>query len=211
MNGFEASLRNAQPANSSADASATVTPIHKAAADDSAVQSLSDQLSDLYAEIEYMTSKFPNQTVRSLTDLALAMQARMSGMQTSGPVADHGLIPGGILAKISQLTQDMADAAAEVGIVEVDELGVIKIYNKYESDLAGVARANAVGKNFFLEVAPCTNNRLFMGTFKSGVQSGNMDKKFNYTFTYKMKPTPVEIHLYRDAQSGRNLIFVKRR
>ncbi|MBC7419895.1 MAG: photoactive yellow protein [Bdellovibrio sp.] len=121
------------------------------------------------------------------------------------------MIPGNVFANISGLSQEAADATTEVGIVEVDDTGAIKIYNKYESDLAGVALSNAVGKNFFIQVAPCTNNRLFMGTFKTGVQLGNMDKKFNYTFTYKMKPTPVTIHLYRDTQSARNFIFVKRR
>ena len=209
MNALEASLRETHPSNGTQAQPASVTPIHKpAGADESAVQSLSDQLSDLYAEIEYLTTKFPNHTVRSLTDLALALQERMAGMQKGGAVADHGLIPASVLSHLAQLTQEHADAAADVGIVEVDDHGVIKIYNKYESDLAGVARANAVGKNFFLEVAPCTNNRLFMGTFKAGVQSGTLDKKFNYTFTYKMKPTNVQIRLLRHAASKTNWVLV---
>ena len=179
---------------------------------DSPMQSLSEQLSDLYSEVEYLTSKFPNHTVRSLTDLAASLQVRVTELQTGGAVAnkDHGLIPALIWEKISELQQQLADQAP-VGIVEVDDTGIIQIYNRYESELAGVSKENAIGKNFFLEVAPCTNNRLFLGTFKSGVQSGSLDKKFNYTFTYKMKPTPVVIHLFRDGNTSRNFVFVKRR
>ena len=57
----------------------------------------------------------------------------------------------------------------------------------------------AEGRNFFTQVAPCTNNRLMFGKFKDGVSKGELDSEFNYTITYKMKPTNVQIRLYRHA------------
>lgn len=114
------------------------------------------------------------------------------------------------LGKLGTLTQTEADAAP-FGIVKVDNNGKILLYNKYESELANVPIQTAVGKNFFTEVAICTNNRIFYGRFKEGMVNGDLDIAFNYVFTYKMKPTNVVIHLYHDKSSDSNWIFVKLR
>lgn len=116
----------------------------------------------------------------------------------------------GILYNLGYLSRDQADAA-NFGIVKVDDQGQILLYNRYESELAGVPVASAEGKNFFTQVAICTNNRLFFGKFKDGVASGHLDVSFNYVFTYKMKPTNVIIQLYRDQASSTNWIFVKKK
>ncbi|MBK6605022.1 MAG: photoactive yellow protein [Leptospiraceae bacterium] len=116
----------------------------------------------------------------------------------------------GILYNLGHLSRDQADNA-NFGIVKVDDQGQILLYNKYESDLAGVPVASAEGKNFFTQVAICTNNRLFFGKFKDGVTSGHLDSSFNYVFTYKMKPTNVMIQLYRDQATSTNWIFVKKK
>ena len=99
---------------------------------------------------------------------------------------------------------------APFGIVAVDDDGVVKFYNRYESEMSGVDRNQAVGKNFFTQLAPCSNNRIFLGRFKKGVRTGEMDERFNYTFTYKMRPTLVDIRLYRD-EAGHNWILVRKR
>lgn len=119
-------------------------------------------------------------------------------------------IDSNVLGKLGTLTQAEADAAA-FGIVKVDGNGKILLYNKYESELANVPIQTAVGKNFFTEVAICTNNRIFYGRFKEGMLTGDLDIAFNYVFTYKMKPTNVVIHLYHDKTSETNWIFVKLR
>ena len=105
----------------------------------------------------------------------------------------------GILYNLGYLSRDQADGA---------DFGIIKVY---ESELAGVPVHNAEGKNFFTQVAICTNNRLFYGRFKDGIAKGHLDVSFNYVFTYKMKPTNVIIQLYRDQPTSTNWIFVKKR
>jgi photoactive yellow protein len=105
-------------------------------------------------------------------------------------------------------TDELNDAP--FGIVAVDDDGVVEFYNRYESEMSGVERNQAVGKNFFTQLAPCSNNRIFLGRFKKGVRTGEMDERFNYTFTYKMRPTLVDIRLYRDEASN-NWILVRKR
>ncbi|MBC7533956.1 MAG: PAS domain-containing protein [Oligoflexus sp.] len=175
------------------------------------VESLGNQLDDLYKDVEYVTSHFPNHSVRSLVDYCKSLETRLASKPTAGGVPQaNGIIPGEVIANLSSLTQAQSDQV-DLGIVEVDNSGMIKLYNRYEAELAGVDQKAVLGKNFFTEVAPCTNNRLFLGRFKQGVESGAMDFGFNYTFTYKMKPTQVQIHLFRDIASGRNFIFVRKR
>lgn len=98
---------------------------------------------------------------------------------------------------------------ANFGIIQIDDEGVVQFFNAYESELSGVAPSEAEGRNFFTQVAPCTNNRLFRGRFKKGVRRGELDERFSYTYTYKMRPTLVEVHLYRD-QAGHNWIMVQK-
>ena len=116
-------------------------------------------------------------------------------------------VPSTFISQIPSVDRSGADNQP-FGIVQIDDTGVIKLYNKWESEMAGVAVAAAEGRNFFTQVAPCTNNRLMFGKFKDGVANGALDSEFNYTFTYKMKPTNVQIRLFRHAPSSTNWVLV---
>ena len=119
-------------------------------------------------------------------------------------------VPAETLAKLAAMSREQIDTL-DFGVVKVDDTGVIQLYNKYEAELAGVTRAAAEGKNFFTQIAACTNNRLFFGRFKQGVAASSLDFTMPYTFTYKLKPTNVHIHLYRDNASKTNWVLVKKR
>ncbi|MCX8000611.1 MAG: photoactive yellow protein, partial [Leptospiraceae bacterium] len=73
-----------------------------------------------------------------------------------------------LLERLNFLSAAEADTYP-FGIIKVSDEGIIEIYNRYESELAGVPIQNAVGKNFFTQVAICTNNKLFYGRFKEGI------------------------------------------
>ena len=117
-------------------------------------------------------------------------------------------VPKDVISKLATLTQNDADDLP-FGVVKVNDAGVISIYNKWESEMAGVPKDQAVGQNFFKDVAPCTNNRLVFGRFKKGVDKNELDSVVPYTFTYRMNPTNVDLHLYRDNSSKTNWVFVK--
>lgn len=110
--------------------------------------------------------------------------------------------------KLRHATEDQLDNAP-FGIIQVDDEGTIKFFNQYESELSGMDPEEVTGRNFFTQVAPCTNNRLFRGRFKKGVRRGELDETFSYTYTYQMRPTLVDIFLYRDEE-GNNWITVQK-
>ncbi len=110
--------------------------------------------------------------------------------------------------KLRHADDDQLDNAP-FGIIKVDDEGKVEFFNQYEAELSGMDPDEVVGRNFFTQVAPCTNNRLFRGRFKKGVRRGELDETFTYTYTYKMRPTLVDVHMYRD-EMGQNWITVQK-
>lgn len=114
-----------------------------------------------------------------------------------------------ILGRLGFLSREEADHAS-YGIIKVDKQGQILFINQYCCDLGGFEPEQAEGRDFFTEIAPCTNNRLFMGKFKDGMHEDLLDIEFNYTLTYKIRPTNVRVHLLRDHGTDTNWIFLRR-
>lgn len=112
------------------------------------------------------------------------------------------------LQNLEHITSSEMDLQ-EVGIIELDDEGNILHYNSTESYLTGISQKEAKGKNFFVDIAPCTNNILFRGTFSEGIRKNELNYLFPYVFTYKMKPVYVKIHLFRTL-SKRNFVIIKR-
>lgn len=114
---------------------------------------------------------------------------------------------------VGELLKDCSEATlndAGFGIIQLDDSGTVQFFNAYESELSGVDPSVAEGKDFFTQLAPCSNNRLFRGRFQKGIRRGELDEQFEYTYTYKMRPTLVDVRLYRDA-AGHNWILVRKR
>jgi photoactive yellow protein len=124
----------------------------------------------------------------------------------SGPVA---FVPEEILANLGSFTREQADAC-DFGVTQVDDAGRILLYNRYQSALGNVPVHAAEGQNFFTQLAPCTNNAIFAGTFRKGIAEGSMNVIFAYTFTFRMRPTGVWVHLYRCPTTRTNWLFIRR-
>ena len=81
------------------------------------------------------------------------------------------------------------------GVVKMDFKGNILEYNMAEAELTGTDPTWAVGKNFFREVATCTNTPAFYGAFAEGVKKGFLNAVFNYSFTHCEVPVRVRVHM----------------
>jgi photoactive yellow protein len=88
------------------------------------------------------------------------------------------------------------------GVVKMNYDGMVTAYGKAQSYLSGVAKENAEGKNFFSQVAPCTNN--FMVAEKYNADS--LDETLPYIFTYITKPTPVVLRLIKGNNGSQYLL-----
>lgn len=96
------------------------------------------------------------------------------------------------------------------GAIQLDASGKIIKYNAAEGDITGRKPEEVIGKNFFRDVAPCTNSKEFKGRFDEGVKSGNLNTMFEYVFDYNMKPTSVKVHMKKALTGDSYWVFVKR-
>ncbi len=82
------------------------------------------------------------------------------------------------------------------GVIQLDRTGRILKYNAVESRLASLAPEDAIGKQFFTEVAPCTRVQEFYGRFKEGVIREMLDTSFTFHFAFKQFPRDVTVRLF---------------
>ncbi|MCX6599003.1 MAG: PAS domain-containing protein [Acidobacteria bacterium] len=98
-----------------------------------------------------------------------------------------------------------------IGAVELDRTGGILFYNQAEADITNRSQPNSfVGKNFFREVAPCTNRPEFKGRFDEIATGAKSLAMFDYTFDYNMRPTRMSIQMKKSTQNDSIWVFVKR-
>ncbi len=82
-----------------------------------------------------------------------------------------------------------------IGAIMVDDDGIIQRFNRHEEQLSGFSREEVIGKSFFSEVAPCTNE-IELGTkFRRGIDEGNLDIDIEYTFPYPYNRVARDVHI----------------
>jgi len=106
-----------------------------------------------------------------------------------------------------QAASDAELMDAPFGVVRFDEGGAVTLYNRWESGLSGLSPERVVGRSFFEEIAPCTNNFLVAERY---IDTAELDETIGYTFTWKMNPTPVRLRMLRQGASARYLIVERR-
>ena len=96
------------------------------------------------------------------------------------------------------------------GAIQLDANGTILQYNMAEGAITGRDPKAVIGKNFFREVAPCTNTPAFKGAFDAGVKAGKLSVMIDYTFDYNMTPTKVKVQMKNAVIGDTYWVFVKR-
>ena len=87
------------------------------------------------------------------------------------------------------------------GMIQLDPAGRILNYNAVESKLASLRKEDAIGKQFFTEIAPCTRVQEFYGRFKEGVIHESLDTSFRFHFAFKQHPRDVTVRLLYSKRS----------
>jgi len=113
-----------------------------------------------------------------------------------------------IFQTIDSMSPKELDALPQ-GVIQLNSEGIVLQYNSYEANLAGLTRENVVGKNFFKQVAPCTDVKEFYGRFRQGVQARKLHCKFRYHFSFKHKPIDVTVTLFYSERNQTVWVFVQ--
>ena len=95
------------------------------------------------------------------------------------------------------------------GAIRLDRNGTILSYNRAEANLTGRDPRRVVGRNFFTEVAPCTNVQEFAGRFREGVEKGDMHIIFPFRFDFQMAPRDVTVTLFYSQNTDSAWVFVR--
>ena len=95
------------------------------------------------------------------------------------------------------------------GAIRLDRTGKILSYNATEARLTGRDPKRVIGRNFFTDVAPCTNVQAFAGRFRDGVEKGDMHVIFPYRFDFEMAPRDVTVTLFYSKQTDSAWVFVR--
>jgi photoactive yellow protein len=111
---------------------------------------------------------------------------------------------------IEQITsQDFAgkspaefDAMA-FGMIQLDREGVVRTYNEWEAKLARRDAQDVIGRNFFTDVAPCTNVASFRGKLDELVASGEKTYIFDYEFTFPWGVRRVRVRFVVESDNER--------
>ena len=112
------------------------------------------------------------------------------------------------LESIEKMPEKELDALP-FGAIRLDRDGKVLSYNQTEANLTGRKKENVVGRNFFTEVAPCTNVQAFAGKFREGVARGEMHEIFPYRFDFKMAPRDVTVTLFYSKGTESAWVFVR--
>ncbi len=118
--------------------------------------------------------------------------------------------PSAVLERADVFTEGELDSLP-VGMIQLDRNGTVLKFNQAESDLARVAKEDAIGKSFFDEVAPCTKVQEFHGRFLEGVEAKNLNTMFNYKFRFKDgRQKDVVISMFYSASTDTVWVLVQR-
>jgi photoactive yellow protein len=113
------------------------------------------------------------------------------------------------LQEIEPLSDAELDALP-FGAIKLDIEGTILSFNQHERERTGRVVSSTVGKNFFTDVAPCTNVQDFAGRFRKGVASGTLHAIFPYRFEHERIATRrVWVTLYYSRETGTPWVFVR--
>jgi photoactive yellow protein len=101
---------------------------------------------------------------------------------------------------------DVAFNKLGFGAIALRRDGVVERYNDVEARWSGLRPASVIGKNFFTQVAPCTNNEIIAARF---LIEGHLDLVLEYVFTYRLIPTKVRLRLLKRPSSPLMYLLVE--
>lgn len=99
----------------------------------------------------------------------------------------------------------------DFGVIGFDAGQVIRLYNRFESQAAGLSRERVIGEQVFTSVAPCMNNFMVAQRFEdAGAANQALDATIDFVLTWRMKPTDVKLRLLATPGHTHRYVLIKR-
>lgn len=99
----------------------------------------------------------------------------------------------------------------DFGVIGFDDEGMVKVYNAYESKVAGLSLESVIDADLFNSVAPCMNNFMVAQKIEDAIdESSELDEIMDYVLTLKMKPTRVKLRLLSSLQLTYSYVLILR-
>jgi len=96
------------------------------------------------------------------------------------------------------------------GVIVLDENDIVVAYNQHEENLARLSRHDAIGRNFFHEIAPCTNVReisTWIGKMRR--EKRTVTKQLDFVFLFPFGREFVNLSIAVDASLKTTTILVR--
>jgi photoactive yellow protein len=111
---------------------------------------------------------------------------------------------------IDGLTEEELDQL-DFGVIGIDGQCVVRLYNKIESQIAGLSRDRVIGNHLFTVVAPCMNNFMVAQRLQDALETGvALDVTLDYVFTLRMRPVKVKLRLLAAPALTYRYVIVQR-
>lgn len=117
-----------------------------------------------------------------------------------------------LMQHLAVLTENDLDRL-EFGVIGFGKApeAIVTHYNAHEQQHSGLDRSRVMGLELFSVVAQCMNNYLVAQRFDDAVASGvALDATLDFTFTLRMKPTPVALRLLSSPAHPTQFVAVRR-
>ena len=112
-----------------------------------------------------------------------------------------------LLGAMSDAERDQLD----FGVIGFDAETVVRQYNEFESDAAGLGMARVLGQPLFTVVAPCMNNFMVAQRFEDALDAGEaLDATIDYVLTLRMRPVKVALRLLASPSAAIRYVLVQR-
>lgn len=95
----------------------------------------------------------------------------------------------------------------DFGVIGFNGAAEVVVYNTCEASSAALRRARVLGKNLFLEIAPCLNNSMVAQRFDSEPE---LDVIISYVLALRMRPIPVRLRLLKESDASTRFLLVDR-
>lgn len=105
----------------------------------------------------------------------------------------HGDLEHDLALEASSLEEVLDDLP--IGAILVNSEGTILRFNRHEEQLSGLSRADVLGRSFFSEVAPCTQDIELGARFHEGIATGSLDLDFEFSFPYPHNRVPRDVRI----------------